>query len=83
MKIVADHRHVERMKAVMLSLQLNFCTLTNAFIVTNSANVISRIQSLINLRCLIDSSSDCKGSVHRLNNRLFHPTKRNNVKLTV
>ena len=39
--IVADHRHVvEHMKAVISSLQLSFCTLTNAFIITNSANTM-------------------------------------------
>lgn len=38
---VVNHRHVvELIKAVISSLQLNFCTLTNAFIFTNSANVI-------------------------------------------
>jgi len=31
---VADHRHVERMNAEISSLQLDFCTLTDAFIIT-------------------------------------------------
>jgi len=36
MSIVAKHRHVDHMNAVISSLQLDFSTLTNAFIITNS-----------------------------------------------
>jgi len=40
MSIVAKHRHVDRMNAVISSLQLDFSTLTNAFIITNTANTL-------------------------------------------
>jgi len=40
MSIVANHRHVEGMNAVISSLQLDFYTLTDVFIITNSANTM-------------------------------------------